>query len=237
MMADYIYEYWKTAPEYAPNKFDIVNGLEGSATGGFAEYGARVGGAMVGGTIVGGVDERDLLDIEIDDDNVAIVFGNFEDESWDGGSDRAAGGRHGASTLEDGMRELFSDTARPPRSRRGRAEPPPLVDNIYDADESTSIAEYIGRADDPDAADHVLDACPDDTSSCRTVAAAPDSDSDDEASDEAAEPFRDGAASHDAALLDAAAAVDDYDLASGLDADRVTHRRGGGDFSIASFMI
>lgn len=100
MGADYIYEYWKTAPEFAPNKFEISGGLElreGDTV--FSNYVAKLGQAI--GSIYGEfeVPEQLLYDIEIDNNEQVITIGGYSSQS---------NMNKTASTMDVGLREMFA---------------------------------------------------------------------------------------------------------------------------------
>jgi hypothetical protein len=93
-MMEAIYEYTKSNPQYAPNRFEIVGGAEYDEN--FQNYIDELNQYIGGGST--------LYDIDADDDNVIITIGgDLEDEiKYDNIFTKGT-----ASTAEPGLSDMF----------------------------------------------------------------------------------------------------------------------------------
>lgn len=102
-MADYIYAHTLKAPEYAPSRFDIVGDFQPNGFDVIGGYAKRLAVGEIYGSGEYSVSEEDLLDIDIDEGGAAVIIGNAD--------------RHyrskSASTVEDGLREIFGFSNKP----------------------------------------------------------------------------------------------------------------------------
>ncbi len=195
MAAEHIYNYWKSDPEYVPNKFQIVGGLEGSISENnnlaFSQYISNIGQTL--NNIYGGADtydvlDKDLYDIEVDGGEQLVIIG--------GGPARYMP-QKSASTVEPALRDLFDFAAPKGRNRHrigmrmgGEESPERELDDLSPVDEEVIGTEATGEevigaettgedlqfqdsVNDPDvsqiydAADEILQACPPDKSFSR----------------------------------------------------------------------
>lgn len=95
MSSEHLYHYWKEQPEYAPTKFDIVNGA--SSRGSLASH---IGGYYGGGEYA--ISDDDLNAITTESDNI-LVFG---------GGKKNYTRNKSASTVDERLMALFGNLDR-----------------------------------------------------------------------------------------------------------------------------